>query len=37
MPGWEWRIDLVSVELDRRGRLAPLRHIQNAVEEAPSP
>ena len=37
IPGREWRIDLVSVELDQRGRLEPLRHIQNAVEEASSP
>ncbi len=31
-----WRIDLVSVELDRKGRLEPLRHIKNAVEEPSS-
>ena len=27
-----WRIDLISVEMDRSGKLMPLRHLQNAVE-----
>ena len=31
-----WRIDLISVEMDRRGKLLPLRHLKNAVER-PSP
>ena len=29
-----WRIDLISVELDRAGRVLPLRHMENAVERA---
>ena len=28
-----WRIDLISVELDRTGRVLPLRHLENAVED----
>ena len=27
-----WRIDLISVEMDRTGRVLPLRHMENAVE-----
>ena len=27
-----WRIDLISVEMDRLGRVLPLRHLRNAVE-----
>ena len=27
-----WRIDLISVEMDRMGRVLPLRHLENAVE-----
>ena len=27
-----WRIDLISVEMDRTGRVLPLRHLKNAVE-----
>ncbi len=27
-----WRIDLISVELDRMGRVLPLRHLEDAVE-----
>ena len=27
-----WRIDLICVEMDRTGRLLPLRHLENAVE-----
>ena len=27
-----WRIDLISVELDRMGRVLPLRHLENALE-----
>jgi len=28
-----WRIDLVSVPMDSRGRLSPLRHFQHVVEQ----
>ena len=28
-----WRIDVVAVEIDRSGRVAQVRHIQNAIEE----
>ena len=30
-----WRIDLISVEMDRTGRVLPLRHLKNAVELSP--
>ena len=29
-----WRIDLISVEMDRTGRVLPLRHLRNAVERS---
>ena len=29
-----WRIDLISVEMDRTGRVLPLRHLENAVERS---
>ena len=33
----QWRIDFISVEMDHRGRLKPLRHVKNAVEGPSSP
>ena len=27
-----WRIDLISVQIDRNGRVLPLRHLENALE-----
>jgi putative endonuclease len=29
-----WRIDVVAVEIDHSGRVANVRHIQDAIEEA---
>ena len=29
-----WRIDLISVKIDRTGRVLPLRHLENAVERS---
>ena len=29
-----WCIDLISVEMDRSGRVLPLRHLKNAVERS---
>jgi putative endonuclease len=29
-----WRIDVVAVDIDRSGRVAGLRHIRDAIEEA---
>ncbi len=29
----DWRIDLVSVEMDRSGRVFPIEHIESAIEE----
>jgi putative endonuclease len=28
-----WRIDLIAVPMDASGRLSPLRHLQNVVEQ----
>jgi putative endonuclease len=28
-----WRIDLIAVPMDSQGRLSPLRHLQNVVEQ----
>lgn len=30
--GTQWRIDLVCLNMDRRGRLLAINHIENAVE-----
>ncbi len=35
-PAAQWRIDLVSVEMDRGGRVKALRHLQNAIEGPPA-
>lgn len=29
----EWRIDLVSVEMDRSGRISRIDHVKSAIEE----
>lgn len=29
----DWRIDLISVEMDRSGRVSRIEHIESAVEE----
>lgn len=31
---YHWRIDLISVVMDRTGRVLPLRHMENAVERS---
>lgn len=31
-----WRIDLISVQIDRNGRVLPLRHLENALERSMS-
>ena len=31
-----WRIDLISVEIDRTGRVLPLRHLENAIDHPDS-
>ena len=29
----DWRIDLISVEMDRSGRVSRIEHIESAIEE----
>jgi putative endonuclease len=33
-PDTPWRIDVVALDIDRAGRIAGLRHIRDAIEEA---
>lgn len=31
----DWRIDLLSVEMDKSGRVLNVTHVENAIEDAP--